>query len=128
MDEKFRDAHSEKAAIGEYVSSVTFLWWRHSWLIIVQIQYAAQQQEAEQAPRQFTPEAGPSNAPSYAPPSYAPPSPAPPSPASAVPTVPTNGVNVSTVFENIRGLWECFDECMVSMLTHAPLFPRFSAT
>ena len=23
--------------------------------------------------------------------------------------IPANGVNVSTVFENIRGLWECFD-------------------
>ena len=35
MDEKYRDAHSEKAALDEYVSFVAFLWRRHSWLTIV---------------------------------------------------------------------------------------------
>jgi hypothetical protein len=55
--------------------------------------YVPQQQD----PRQFTPEAGPSAPPAYAPPPNAPP------PTSS--TVPTNGVNVFTVFETIRGLW-----------------------
>jgi hypothetical protein len=79
MDEKFRDTHSEKAALDEH--------------------FAAQQQES----RQFTPEAGPSTPPPY----YAPPQ-GPPPPSSVVPslpTVPANGLNMSTVFENIRGSW-----------------------
>jgi len=75
MDEKFRDARQEKSELDEY--------------------YASQQQ----APRQFTPEAGPS-----APPAYAPPSTPPPVPSS-IPTIPTNGVNVTTIIENIRGSW-----------------------
>jgi hypothetical protein len=77
MDEKFSDAHSEKAALDEHVH------------------FAAPQQEPPWEPRQYTPEAGPSTPPPYAP--------APPS--LDAPTVPTNGVNVSTVFENIRGTW-----------------------
>ncbi|KAF8268775.1 hypothetical protein EI94DRAFT_1726722 [Lactarius quietus] len=87
MDEKFRDARSEKAELEEYQS-------------------ATQQQVA----RQFTPEAGPSSPPPYAPPPSAPPlsSPPPSSPppsSSVVPTIPSNGLNISTMFENIRGVW-----------------------
>ena len=110
MDEKFRDARQEKSELDEYVSSVTVLYRRYSWLTTIQLQYTSQQQ----APRQFTPEAGPS-----APPSYAPPSTPPPVPSS-IPTIPTNGVNVSTIIENIRGLWECFDRCLMAILNHAP--------
>jgi len=76
MDEKFRDARYEKTEFDEYAAP----------------------QQPEPAPRQFTPEAGPSVPPSYAPPSYA-----PPSTTSAA--VPTNGVNVFTLFETIRGSW-----------------------
>jgi len=82
MDEKFRDARSEKAELEEYQS-------------------ATQQQVA----RQFAPEAGPSFPPPYVPPPYAPPPTAPPPSSSVVPSVPTNGLNISTMFENIRGVW-----------------------
>ena len=34
--------------------------------------------------------------------------------------MPTNGVNVFTVFETIRGLWECYDRRMTSLFTRAP--------
>ncbi|KAI9433594.1 hypothetical protein H4582DRAFT_2082223 [Lactarius indigo] len=58
-------------------------------------EYYASQQRALQ---QYAPEAGPSSPPPY--------TPAPASASLAVPpTVPTNGVNVSTVFETIRGSW-----------------------
>ncbi|KAH9004503.1 hypothetical protein EDB86DRAFT_1949935 [Lactarius hatsudake] len=81
MDEKFRDARSEKTELDEY--------------------YASQQRGPQQyappqyAPPQFAPDAGPSTPPSYAPAST----------SSVQPDVPTNGVNVSTVFETIRGSW-----------------------
>ncbi|KAI9464440.1 hypothetical protein BJY52DRAFT_1184186 [Lactarius psammicola] len=77
MDEKFRDARDEKTELDEY--------------------YAPQQGAPQQyASRQFSPGAGPSAPPPYAPPST----------SLAVPSgVPTNGVNVSTLFETIRGSW-----------------------
>jgi len=75
MDQKFLDSRQEKNELDEY--------------------YASSQQ---QSPRQYTPEAGPSSS-AFAPPPY------PPPPSSDVSSFPTNGVNVATVFENIRGSW-----------------------
>jgi hypothetical protein len=85
MGEKFHDAShgygSEKTELDEYSATQNHF----------SDQYATQQS---------TPEAGPS-----APPPYA------PNPASTVPSGdPTNGVNVFTMFENIRGSW-VLDPC-----------------
>jgi len=122
MDEKFRDARYEKTELDEYVASVPLLRQRHCWLTTIQLQYAPHQRAPLQyapqqyappqfAPPQFAPEAGPSVPPPYAPAST----------SLTVPSgVPTNGVNVSTVFETIRGPWECYGRCMMSILTHAP--------
>ncbi|KAH9000103.1 hypothetical protein EDB92DRAFT_1812530 [Lactarius akahatsu] len=87
MDEKFRDARSEKTELDEYRAPQQY----------APPQYAPPQRAPQQyAPLQFAPDAGPSTPPSYAPAST----------SSAVPPdVPTNGVNVSTVFETIRGSW-----------------------
>ncbi|KAF8268777.1 hypothetical protein EI94DRAFT_1726727 [Lactarius quietus] len=55
----------------------------------------------QQVSRKFTPEAGPSLPSPYAPPPFA-----PPPFSSALPTtVPTNGLNISTLLENIKGVW-----------------------